>query len=188
MSPSQSAQAGGQSVEKEYLESTPLMAAVGTAQIYEMDAHHRFRFQHDSPRHVSSGPEGLEMASIISTPDKHAMFATECNEPDFKVRVPEYLPPSLAHASHAAPSTHHAGYHSHLSIRLLCDHAPLVTCFHTHTSAYILETLTSDQHAHSTRRKAPRRPALPRPLASLPLTSDAPLALSPSLSQLHLSR
>ena len=82
----------------------------------------------------------------------------------------------------------HPRYHSHLSIRLLCDHAPLVTCFHTHTSAYILETLTSDQHAHSTRRKAPRRPALPRPLASLPLTSDAALALSPPLSPLHLSR
>ena len=123
MSLSQSAQAGGQSVEKEYLESTPLMAAVGTAQIYEMDAHHRFRFQHDSPRHVSSEQEGLEMASIISTPDKHAMFATECNEPDFKVRVPEYLPPSLAHASHAAPPTHHA------ASAVLAHHAPALPHF-----------------------------------------------------------
>ena len=138
MSPSQSAQAGGQSVEKEYLESTPLMAAVGTAQIYEMDAHHRFRFQYDSPRHASSGQEGLEMASIISTPDKHAIFSTECNEPDFKVRVPEYLPPSLAHASHAAPSTHHA------ASTVLAHHlASLAPSFHCYFHRHILH-----HHAH----------------------------------------
>ena len=105
MSPSQ---VEGKSVEKDSLGSAPLMAADGAAQIFEIDAHHRFRFQVDSPRNVSGESEGLEMASLISTtgvafpahnknaafaPDKHATVATEGNYL-FEVRAPHSPTPA----------------------------------------------------------------------------------------------
>ena len=84
------------------------MAAGGAAQIFEMDAHHRFRFQVGSPINVSGESEGLEMASLVSTrdalpthntnasfaPNKHATVATEGDD-FFKVRA-------LAHTSHTS--------------------------------------------------------------------------------------
>ena len=84
------------------------MAAGGAAQIFETDAHHRFRFQIGSLINVSGESEGLEMASLVSTrdafpthntnasfaPNKHATVATEGDD-FFKVRA-------LAHTSHTS--------------------------------------------------------------------------------------
>ena len=112
MSPSQvegKPQVEGKSVEKDSLGSAPLMAADGVAQVFEMDAHHCFRFQVDSPRNASGESEGLEMAALISTtgiaspahnknaafaPHKHATVATK-GDYFVKVRAPHSPMPAM---------------------------------------------------------------------------------------------
>ena len=109
------------------------MAVGGAAQIFEMDAHHRFRFQVGSPINVSGESEGLEMASLVSTrdalpthntnasfaPNKHATVATEGDD-FFKVRA-------LAHTSHT----------SDLSPRSAIASFPLLITYHQATIALV---------------------------------------------------
>ena len=94
---------GAQSVEKS-LQSPLSMAANGTANAFDLDAHKRFplKFESEGPKMASLlGTKGVAFASHMNATalalDKCALVATggQCDQPNFKVREP-HLPCTLA--------------------------------------------------------------------------------------------
>ena len=94
---------GAQSVENS-LQSPLSMAANGTANTFDLDAHKRFplKFESEGPKMASLlGTKGVAFASHMNATalalDKCAIVATggQCDQPNFKVLEP-HLPCTLA--------------------------------------------------------------------------------------------